>query len=74
MATVAPTDLSFLTARSTTPALRGAAPDVNNLRERKSYLFVAVRVINSSGTWREVQSHPDDGPRLEGSVERRSSQ
>lgn len=45
MATVAPTDLSFFTARSTTPALRGAAPDVKNLRERKSYLFVAVRVI-----------------------------
>jgi hypothetical protein len=71
MATVAPTDLSFFTAWSTTPALRGAAPDVNNLRERKSYLFIAERVISKSGTWREVLVYPDDGPKLEGLAEQR---
>ena len=63
MATAAPTDLSFFTARSTTPALRGAAPDVNNLRERKSYLFAAVRKSTQAGhgeefgpTWMMGQS------------------
>lgn len=71
MATVAPTDLSFFTAWSTTPALRGAAPDVNNLRDRRSYLFTAERVINPSGTQREVSAHLDDGPKLEGLVEQR---
>jgi len=64
MATIAPTDSSFLTARSTTPAPRGAAPDVNNLRERKSYLSVAVRVLNPSAMYRKVKPHQDDEPKL----------
>jgi hypothetical protein len=50
MATVAPTDLNFFTARFTTPALRGAAPDVNILRERKSYLLVAGQELIQVGT------------------------
>jgi len=65
MATVAPTDLSFFTTKSTTPALRGAAPDVNNLSERRSYLLVAVQVINSSGVCRELKPHQGDEPKPE---------
>lgn len=65
MATAAPTDLSFFTTRSTTPALRGAAPDVNNLSERKSYLLVAVQVVNLSEACRELKPHQGDGPKLE---------
>jgi hypothetical protein len=42
MSTFAPTELNFFLAKSTIPALRGAAPDVINLRDRKLYLLVAA--------------------------------
>jgi hypothetical protein len=42
MSTVAPIELNFFLAKSTTPALRGAAPDTIKLRDRKLYLLVAA--------------------------------
>jgi len=54
MSTVAPIEENFFPANSTTPALRGAAPDTISLRDRKSYLLVAAEAMSPSGV-RECQ-------------------